>query len=70
MLSINQPHKIDIDKQVNDKGRPEGLAAVGHIAEEDTGKQTADGLYLRLAYMHQHKRNHLDEDAAFFEFLL
>jgi len=55
---------------VNDKGRPERLAAIGHIAEKDTGKQTADGFYLRLAYMHQHKRNHLDEDAALFKFLL
>ena len=33
LLPINQRHKIDIDKQVDDKGRPKGLAAVGHIAE-------------------------------------
>ena len=43
---------------------------VGHIAEEDTGKQAANGLQFWLTDMQQHEWNHLDEDTAFFKFLL
>lgn len=69
-LPINQRHKIDIDKQVDDKGRPERFTAIGHITEQNTGEQAADGLHFRLTDMQQDKRNHLDKDAAFFKLLL
>jgi hypothetical protein len=54
---------------MDDKSRPERLAAVGNIAEEDAGKQAADRLQFRLAEMQQDEGNHLDEDAAFFKFI-
>jgi len=55
---------------MNDKSRPERFAAVSDIAEEDAGKQAADRLQFRLAEMQQNEGNHLDEDAAFFKFIL
>lgn len=54
---------------MDDKSRPERLAAVGDIAEEDAGKQGADGLDFRLTEMEQHEGDHLDEDCAFPEFI-
>lgn len=68
-LPVNQRDKENIDKQVDEEGGPEGFAAVADIAEEDAGKQGADGLDFRLTEMEQHEGDHLDEDCAFPEFI-
>jgi hypothetical protein len=51
LLSVNQPYKKDVDKQMDNKDRPEGLTAVGDIAEENTCNQATDSFQFRLTEM-------------------
>ena len=67
---VHKPHKRDVDKQVDDKRRPEGIAPVSDISKVDTRQYGAYGLDVGFAKMQKYKRDHLDEYACLPQFLL
>ena len=70
MDKVDRGDEKDIDKKVNDKGRPEGIAPVNDIAEENAGDDSADRFQFRFAEMDQDKGDHLNQDRALFETVL
>jgi len=59
-LIINKVGKSEINKYMDEKGRPEGFPTIGNISKPYAGDNATYSLHFRLTQMKQNKRNHLD----------
>jgi hypothetical protein len=67
---INDADEEDIDEEVDNKSRPEGMTFVTDVTKIDTRNDGAVGFQFGFPEMDDDKRDHLDEDGAFFETIL
>lgn len=69
-MDIDNGDEEDVDEEVNNKSRPEGIALITDIAKVNACDNGTVGFQFGFPEMHDYKGYHLDQDATFFETIL